>query len=154
MIEMIRKDFEQIGLPWPEPGDADPIMLVMPRLRFSRCVWLERRSGIEVVHYIPRTPTPPEREVPARTETFVDDDGYEEEMVTEWRTLSDAEYADAVKKYEKANETHRADPGIGFVQGAVPPPRATFVMEDGSFTEALLDLGRRKWIVTEWRSAS
>ena len=147
MEEMTPKGFEAMGLPWPEP-DAERGM--SPNVRFSRCLTLERLSNTEMLRYHPFAPRPPEREVPARVETFVDDDGYEEERVTEWRTLSDEEYDDAFRKYEEALAAWQKnpDPGIAFVRGR-PSTTGKFVLEDGSFAHASFCDERGVWFVTE-----
>ena len=142
--EITRDHFEVMGGPWPPPSEDTG------RRRLSRCTEIRCEKQVQQVQQVVG-PARPDREVPVAWETVVDADGEEDDYVSEWRTLSDAEYAEAMATYEKASAEFRRTGGLHFVKTGPDIVTATFVAEDGS-----IGVGRcvdSKWIWIEWRSA-
>ncbi len=126
-----REQLEAWGVPWPEPCEDTG------GRRFSRCIAFSRHTPHQAVHFLP--PSPPERTIATEFAEYIDEDGEEHCEAIAWRTLDDAEWAEALAAYER-NKDHT----MAFVAGATIIT-GTFVTESGAVAEGTLGGGRWHW---------
>ena len=135
---MTPADFARWGLAWPapHPDTGEP---------FTEGTFT-RNMNRQMVRW-PR-PMRPDRQVVTATEWVTDEDGYDEEIATAWRDLSDAEWAEVTASYDAAVRRWDETGGIAFTAGR-PETTGTFTTASGASASGTLDGDAWYWHETE-----
>lgn len=90
--------------------------------------------------------------MPAKTEIVVDEDGDEDEIVTEWRELNDDEWRDAQAAYERAREEWKRTNGAAIVRGPVTTSATFYTVNGRTVARAIYIESGKRWHFTEWKT--
>lgn len=137
-VTVTAKDLARHGIAWPEahPDTGEP---------FVKVEHLERRTERQAVHY--DCPAQPLRQVPVSTEWVVDEDGFDEEIVTAWRDLTAEEWTPIVAAYEAAVAEWKRTGGVWMTAGQTATA-GRFAAASGAWADG--DSDGRRWLWREW----